>query len=96
MVSIDEVKKLAKLSHLKLNDEELKTYQKEIEAILGYIDQLADADVEGLEPTYQVSGNKNVMREDLVDEHLYKTTLDELMANAPDEESGQIKVKRVL
>lgn len=96
MVTIEEVKKLAKLSHLKLSEAELKTYQKEIEAILGYIDQLKNVDIEDLEPTYQVSGNKNVMRADIVDERLYQETIQQMLANAPDEESGQLKVRRVL
>ena len=68
MVTIEEVKKLAKLSHLKLSEQEAEKYQAELNAILGYVEQLQSADIEGLEPTYQVSGNKNVVREDVVDQ----------------------------
>ena len=96
MVTIEDVQKLAKLSHLKLSDDELQTYRKEIEAILGYIEQLQQADLEGIEPTYQVSGNKNVMRDDLVDEDIYKTTQADLLINAPAKLDAQIKVKKVL
>jgi aspartyl-tRNA(Asn)/glutamyl-tRNA(Gln) amidotransferase subunit C len=96
MVTIEDVQKLAKLSHLKLSDDELQTYRKEIEAILGYIEQLQQADLEGIDPTYQVSGNKNVMRDDLVDEDIYKTTQADLLINAPAKLNAQIKVKKVL
>lgn len=96
MVTIEDVQKLAKLSHLKLSNDELETYRKEIEAILGYIEQLQQADLEGIDPTYQVSGNKNVMRDDLVDEDIYKTTQADLLINAPAKLNAQIKVKKVL
>jgi aspartyl-tRNA(Asn)/glutamyl-tRNA(Gln) amidotransferase subunit C len=96
MVTIEDVQKLAKLSHLKLSDDELQTYRKEIEAILGYIEQLQQADLEGIDPTYQVSGNKNVMRDDRVNEDIYKTTQADLLINAPAKLDAQIKVKKVL
>lgn len=96
MVTIEDVQKLAKLSHLKLSDDELQTYRKEIEAILGYIEQLQQADLEGIDPTYQVSGNKNVMRDDRVNEDIYKTTQADLLINAPAKLNAQIKVKKVL
>lgn len=96
MITIEDVQKLAKLSHLKLSNDELETYRKEIEAILGYIEQLQQADLEGIEPTYQVSGNKNVMRDDRVNEDIYKTTQADLLINAPAKLDAQIKVKKVL
>ena len=86
MVTIEEVKKLAKLSHLKLSEQEAEKYQAELNAILGYVEQLQSVDIEGLEPTYQVSGNKS----------LYQTTLQKLMSNAPGQIDGQLKVKKVL
>ena len=96
MVTIEEVKKLAKLSHLKLSEQEAEKYQAELNAILGYVEQLQSVDIEGLEPTYQVSGNKNVVREDVVDLSLYQTTLQKLMSYAPGQIDGQLKVKKVL
>ena len=96
MVTIEEVKKLAKLSHLKLSEQEAEKYQAELNAILGYVEQLQSVGIEGLEPTYQVSGNKNVVREDVVDQSLYQTTLQKLMSNAPGQIDGQLKVKKVL
>ena len=96
MVTIEEVKKLAKLFHLKLSEQEAEKYQAELNAILGYVEQLQSVDIEGLEPTYQVSGNKNIVREDVVDQSLYQTTLQKLMSNAPGQIDGQLKVKKVL
>lgn len=90
----EEVLKLAHLSRLELSDDEVARFQQEISAILDYVEQLQKADVEGLEPTYQVTGLKNVMREDEVGD--YGPHAKELMKNAPDTEDGHFKVKRMI
>jgi aspartyl-tRNA(Asn)/glutamyl-tRNA(Gln) amidotransferase subunit C len=89
----DDVLKLARLSRLQLTDEEIDKFQTEIEAILGYVEQLHTVDV-GLEPTYQVTGLQNVTRPDVIID--YGSTPAELLKNAPDSENGHIKVKRML
>ena len=93
-LSRGDVLKLARLARLQLSDEEVETFQKEISAILGYVEQLQQADLEGVEPTYQVTGLKDVMRPDEVKE--YGVSPAELLKNAPAAENGHIKVKRVL
>lgn len=90
----DEVLKLALLARLRLSDAEVDKFTTEIEAILGYVEQLQTVDLEGLEPTYQVTGLTNVMRPDDIVE--YGTSPKELLKNAPATENGQIKVKRML
>jgi len=89
----EDVLKLARLSRLRLTDEEIEKFQKEIEAILGYVEQLQKVDL-SLEPTYQVTGLTNVTRPDEVID--YGATPDDLLKNAPATEEGHIKVKRML
>lgn len=93
-LSRDDVLKLARLARLRLSQEEVEQFQKEISSILGYVEKLQSADVTGLEPTVQVSGQKNVMREDVIKS--YKATPQDLLAVAPAVEDNHIKVKRVL
>jgi aspartyl-tRNA(Asn)/glutamyl-tRNA(Gln) amidotransferase subunit C len=93
-ISKEDVIKLAKLSRLKLTEDEIAKYQVELEAILHYVDKLQDADTEGLEPTYQVTGLSNVLRNDEIME--YGVTTDDLMKNAPDHEQHMFKVKRMV
>ena len=93
-LSRDEVLKLALLSRLKLSDEEIERFRGELREILDYVAQLDRVDTTGLEPTYQVTGLKNVMRKDEVIDYGVKT--EELLKNAPAVENGQFKVKRVL
>ncbi|MDB5185874.1 MAG: Asp-tRNA(Asn)/Glu-tRNA(Gln) amidotransferase GatCAB subunit [Candidatus Saccharibacteria bacterium] len=90
----EDVLKLARLARLELTDEEVEHFQTEISAILQYVEQLQNVDLNGLEPTYQVTGLKNATRSD--EEKDYGTTPADLLKNAPATEDGHIKVKRML
>lgn len=65
-LSKDEVKHIAKLARLKLSDEEISQYAAQLSGVLEYVEILNELDVSGVEPTYQVTGLANVMREDEV------------------------------
>lgn len=93
-LSRDDVLKLARLARLELSDDEVVSFQSEINDILGYVDALQSVNVDGLEPTIQVSGLKNVMREDKVVQ--YQASPESLLQSAPNIEDTLIKVKRVL
>jgi aspartyl-tRNA(Asn)/glutamyl-tRNA(Gln) amidotransferase subunit C len=93
-LSRDDVLKLAALSKLRLSDEEVEKMQSELSEILSYVEILNNVDVSGLEPTYQVSGLKNIYRPDEIKDYGYKT--EDLLKNAPATQDGQFKVKRVL
>jgi aspartyl-tRNA(Asn)/glutamyl-tRNA(Gln) amidotransferase subunit C len=90
----DDVLKLANLSRLKLTDEEIERFRGELSSILEYVEKLDSVDVSGLEPTYQVTGLKNVMRKDEPVDYGY--TSNDLLKNAPAVQDNQFKVKRVL
>lgn len=93
-LSRDDVLKLARLARLQLTEEEIPKYQKEISAILEYVEQLQQADVDTLEPTYQVTGLKNVGRTDEVLDYGVDHTA--LFQNAPQMAGKHLKVKRIL
>lgn len=90
----DDVLKLARLSRLHLSDAEKEQFRNEIEAILGYVEQLQGVDLADVQPTNQVTGLENVMRPDEVKD--YGVTPEELLKNAPATQDGLIKVRRVL
>lgn len=93
-LSRDDVLKLAHLSRLKLTDEEIERLTTELSEILAYVEKLNKVDTEGLKPTYQVTGMKNVMRDDEVID--YQASPRDLLKGAPDLENKQYKVKRVI
>jgi aspartyl-tRNA(Asn)/glutamyl-tRNA(Gln) amidotransferase subunit C len=93
-ISQEEILKLANLAQLKLSKEELIEFSSELSTILDYVSHLDKVDVEGLEPTYQVTGLKNVTRDDVKID--YEVDKELLMSNLPDSQDGQIKVKRMI
>ena len=94
IITKEEIQKLAMLSSLELSEDEVSRYQQEVSTILEMIDKLKEIDTDGIEPTYQVSGNKNIMREDEIQND---TVLPEKLLNlSPDSNKNQIKVKKVL
>jgi aspartyl-tRNA(Asn)/glutamyl-tRNA(Gln) amidotransferase subunit C len=93
-LSRDDVLKLAKLARLDLSESEIEEYKTELSSILDYVDKLKNVDVNGLEPTNQVSGLKNIMRKDVVKDYGYDPL--ELLKNVPNVEENQLKVKRMI
>ena len=89
-----DVLALAALSKLRLTDEEVDNLGTDLSNILEYVQVLDSVDTKDLEPTYQVTGLKNVMREDKL--HDYGYSAKDLLKNAPATKDGQFKVKRVL
>jgi len=78
MISKEEVKHIAKLARLGLTEEEIEKFQKELSAILDYIEKLKEVDIEGVEPMSHSIKLENVTRQDaahpftkrLIDGHL--------------------------
>ncbi len=93
-LSRDDVLKLARLARIDLTEQEVETYANELSEILQYVEQLSTVDVEGLKPTNQVTGLKNVMRKDEVIDYGYAP--EKLLENAPSVEKSQLKVKRMI
>lgn len=93
-LSREDILKLAKLSRLELTDDEVAQFEAEIGSILEYVELLQKVDLDKLEPTYQVTGLKDVTRPDEVVD--YQASPDDLLKNAPATEAKQFKVKRMV
>ncbi len=89
----EEVKKVAALANLPINDEDLERYASQLSAILDYIDQLNQVDTTNIEPTFNVSNEVNVMRGD---EQVPCLTQEGALQNASAKKNGMFAVKRVL
>ncbi|HET8670015.1 MAG TPA: Asp-tRNA(Asn)/Glu-tRNA(Gln) amidotransferase subunit GatC [Candidatus Saccharimonadales bacterium] len=90
----ENVLKLARLARLDITDGEAEAFRKEMSEILEYIAQLDKVDVSGLEPTTQVTGLKNVMREDEIWD--YGVSPEDLLRLVPKKQDNQIKVNRMI
>ena len=93
-ISRDDVLKLATLSGLQLGDSEADSLQVDIEAILGYVEQLNELNTDGVTPAYQVTGLQNVMRDDEIESG--PVSRETLLSLAPDKKDNYIKVPKVL
>lgn len=90
----EDVLKLARLARLSLTDEEAEAFRAELSEVLRYVAMLDDVDVTGLAPTSQVTGLKNVMRDDAVID--YGISPADLLKLAPKTQDAHIKVKRMV
>lgn len=93
-ITTTDVRHLAQLSNLQLSDDEVENLRSDLENILGYIEQLGELDTTGIEPTYQVTGLENVWRDDEV--QMSDVSREQLLALAPEQAAGSVKVPKVL
>lgn len=93
-ISSDDVRHLAQLSSLLLQDDEIDNLTTDITHILGYVQQLGELDTAGVEPTYQVTDLENVWRSDTVG--VSTVSREQLLALSPESIENQVKVPKVL
>ena len=92
-LSVEEVKKLARLARIELSEAEVEKFQKELSTVLDYVEELKAVNVEGLEEISQVTGLVNVQREDIVVDHQNRV---EIYTQAPEMKDDYFKVKAIL
>lgn len=80
-LSASDVRHIAKLARLTLSDAEVEKFSKEMTSILEYVSQLQKVDTSNVEPTEQVTGQVNSLREDTITPIL--ATPDALLATSP-------------
>ncbi|MCC6931792.1 MAG: Asp-tRNA(Asn)/Glu-tRNA(Gln) amidotransferase subunit GatC [Deltaproteobacteria bacterium] len=92
-ITEETVKKVAKLSCLELNEEELHKMKQQISDILDYVEQLSKIPTEGVKPTSHVHGVTNAFRDDVVKESL---PVEKVQKIAPDFRSGSFCVPKII
>ena len=92
-ITLAEVEHVARLARLDLPPDEKERMRSQLDAILGYVEQLRRVDTAGVEPTAHVLPLVNVMREDEVRPSY---PAEAMLANAPEPEDGQFRVPRIL
>ncbi|OQX67034.1 MAG: aspartyl/glutamyl-tRNA(Asn/Gln) amidotransferase subunit C [Sorangiineae bacterium NIC37A_2] len=65
-ISVDEVRTVARLARLALDEARVEELAHELGKILGYVDQLNELDTSNVEPTLQVGTLSAPLREDVV------------------------------
>ena len=92
-LSADEVRQIAALARISMNDEEVEIMRGQMVNILNNIDVLNNVDTDGVDPTGHSVDVRSVMREDQSRESLEP---EDVLLNAPNSEDGFIRVRSVL
>jgi aspartyl-tRNA(Asn)/glutamyl-tRNA(Gln) amidotransferase subunit C len=94
-MSVDKetVKRVARLARIAVTDEEAEGLKGELNAILGFVEQLNEVDVTGVEPMTSVIAMKPRMREDVVTDGGKAAAI---VANAPVREGDFFAVPKVV
>lgn len=81
-MSVDSqtVRRVARLARIAVTDEETEAMRAELNAILGFVEQLGEVDVEGVEPMISVIPMEMKKREDVVTDG---AKAEDIVANAP-------------
>jgi aspartyl-tRNA(Asn)/glutamyl-tRNA(Gln) amidotransferase subunit C len=92
-ISIDDVRHVAKLARLAIPDDKLPEFTRKLETILGYVDQLKEVNVEGVEPTSHAIKMSNVLRQD---EPTAALDVEAVLQNAPQRDGRFFQVPKVI
>ena len=92
-VTADTVRHVAKLARIAMSDGEIAALVPELNNILGWVDQLAEVDTDGVEPLTAVIDLKLRLRDDMVTDGNVR---DKVLANAPDAQHGFFAVPKVI
>lgn len=84
---------VAKLANLPITSEEEKLLEKQLSETLTYVEMLQEIDTKQVEPTAQVTGLENVLREDVSNASL---TQDQAISNAKKQHEGFFAVDAIL
>ena len=94
-MSIDETTaaRVAKLARIKVEEDRLPALASEFNTILGFIEQLGEVDVDGVEPMTSVTPQRLKRR---VDEVTDGSQQEKVLSNAPDAREGFFAVPKVV
>ena len=92
-IDIETARKVAKLARIRVEEEDLPALAGEFSAILDFIEQLEEVDVEGVEPMVSVTPMRLKRREDVVTDGDRQAAV---LSNAPDAREGFFPVPKVV
>ena len=87
------VKRIGSLARIRIEESEVASYQDELNAILGFVAQLEEINVDGVEPMTSVTPMTLRRRDDVVSDGGYA---DRIVSNAPLSEDNFFMVPKVI
>lgn len=87
------VKRIGRLARIRIEENEVASYQSELNAILGFVEQLSEINVDGVEPMTSVTPMTLRRRDDAITDGGYA---DKIVSNAPLTEDNFFMVPKVV
>jgi len=92
-ISEEQVRHVALLARLALDDDQIERLGEELNSILGHIDTIQQLDLDGVEPTAHPLDVVNVTRDDVMRPGLSQ---EDALRNAPQAEDGAFVIPRIV
>lgn len=92
-IDIETAARVAKLARIRVEDDALPALAQEFSTILGFIEQLNEVDIDGVDPMVSVTPMRLKQRSDGVTDGGMQ---DKVLANAPDAREGFFAVPKVV
>lgn len=92
-ITTETAAKVAKLARIRVDADALPALAEDFNKILGFIEQLNEVDVEGVEPMVSVTPMRLKRREDVVTDGNQQA---KILSNAPDAREGFFAVPKVV
>ncbi len=92
-IDTETARKVAHLARIRVEEDRLPALAQEFSAILGFIEELNEVDVEGVEPMVSVTPMRLKRRKDVVTDGDQQEAI---LANAPDAREGFFAVPKVV
>lgn len=93
-ITTKQIKHVASLAKLKLEDKKINSFKKELSKILDYMSKIQNLKTENVSETSQVTGQENVLRKDVVEK---KRILPQskALSNAPKTHKGYFLIEAI-
>lgn len=92
-IDLETARRVAKLARVRVEDDDLPALAEDFNRILGFVEQLNEVDVEGVEPMVSVTPMRLKRRDDVVTEGGMP---ERILSNAPDAREGFFAVPKVV
>lgn len=92
-VDASTVRRIGRLARIRIEEDEVAQYQDELNAILGFVEQLGEVDIGGVEPMTSVTPMQLRRREDRITDG---GVADRIVSNAPLSEDDFFMVPKVV
>ena len=92
-IDAETIRRVARLARIAVRDDEVAHLQGEVNAVLAFVEQLNEVDIDGVEPMTSVTPMEMKKRQDVVTDG---GIADDILANAPASENHFFLVPKVL